>query len=174
MTLHKPLIAGIIVLSGLSLLSLGAAAGPGPAGPESPIGGWLSATPGRPLAGFIRQRIARLLTLKDDLALSDQQRQDIRETVLSHRDELVPLVRTLADRRDALRQAVLAEHPDEAAIRSAAEALGQAVGDLAVEISGVVAEVRPLLTAEQLETLREFRLERRAALDELLDRVSGE
>ncbi len=172
MTLRKPLIAGIIVLSGLSLLSLGA--GAGPAGPESPIGGWLSATPGRPFAGFIRQRIARLLSLREDLALSDQQRQDIRETVLAHREDLVPLIRTLADRRDALREAVLAENADEEAIRSAAESLGQAVGDLAVEISGVVAEVQPLLTAEQLETLREFRMERRAALDELLDKVSGE
>ncbi len=174
MTLRKPLIAGIVVLSGLSLLSLGAAAVAGQAASAARIGGWQPGSSGRPPGALIRQRLARLRVLKDDLALSDRQRQDIKETLKAHRRELVPLIRAVADRRDDVREAVLAENPDEQAIRSAAESLGQAIGDLAVKASEVAGEIRPLITAEQLDTLREFRPDRRAALDELLDRFSGE
>ena len=58
-----------------------------------------------------------------------------------------------------LREAVLKEPADEKAIRSAAKDLSKSIGDASVLASRVIAEARPVLTAEQVKLIRNFRTE---------------
>lgn len=125
--------------------------------------------PGRPIANLIRNGVRRLVALKDDLELTDEQRNEIRETVKAHRDELVPAIKDVMAKRKALRAAVLAESPDESAIRAAAAALGESIGDAAVLASEVATEVKPILTDEQKQMLQDFQADRQLALETFLD-----
>ncbi len=123
----------------------------------------------RPLAGFIRNAVRQLVTLRSQLAVTDEQRTAIREIVVSHRAEIVPVVKDISAKRQVLRAAVLADKPDEQAIRAAADAMAKSIGDAAVLASQVAAQVKPLLTEEQKQRIHQFQEERRGALETFLD-----
>lgn len=125
--------------------------------------------PDRPLRQFFHDRLRALGELRDELGVTDEQQAAIRGVVKEHRTELVQCVKDLTSKRRALRQAVTAQTPDEAAIRAAADELGKAIGNTAVEASKVIGQVKGHLTPEQLEILRQHRAEREAAVDTLLD-----
>src|SRR4029077_1724160 len=99
--------------------SLGAVAGPGDVGEAHPLRMLLSG------------QIGRLLTLRSEVNLTAYQREQIHGIVKSHKQELVTAMKPVAEKRRALRDATIAEHPDEAAIRTAASDLGKAIGDAA-------------------------------------------
>ena len=84
---------------------------------------------------------------------------------------MAPLVQAVVSKRRALRDAVLADQPDEEAIRSAAKTLGNQIADAAVLASKVVAEVKEVLTPEQIEIIRQYQADRQTAVDKLLDKV---
>lgn len=125
--------------------------------------------PGRPIANLIRSGVRRLVTLKSDLNLTDEQRTEIRETVKAHREALVPAIEEVMAKRNILRAAVLADNADESAIRAAATDLGASIGDAAVLASKVAAEVKPILTDEQKQILQDFRADRQLALETFLE-----
>jgi Spy/CpxP family protein refolding chaperone len=127
--------------------------------------------PARPFVQFLRNHFRRLGQLRAKLDVTDEQRQQIRETLKSHKDELLPLVKELKQKRDALRTAVLADPSSEEAIRSAANDLGKSIGDTAVAASKVAKELKQILTPEQRETLRRFRENRSTAIDMFLDKA---
>jgi len=128
------------------LLCVGGAASAGEGGRE-----------GGPLRRFISGQIGRLMTLKSDLNLSDDQKQQIKQIVLSHRSEIVAVAKPLVESKRALRDATFAANPDEQAIRAAADKLGKAVADAAVLASKIKMEAAKVLTADQMKTLSEFR-----------------
>jgi Spy/CpxP family protein refolding chaperone len=129
---------------------------------------------GRPLAQFIRARIGRLIALRDELNVTREQRNQLRQIARSHRDEIVPAVKDIAAGRRTLRDAVLAAQTDDAAIRAAADQLGKSIGDAAVLIAKVVPEAKAVLTPEQLERIREFREEREKSAETFLDEFLAE
>ncbi|MBI4579273.1 MAG: Spy/CpxP family protein refolding chaperone [Planctomycetes bacterium] len=118
--------------------------------------GLLANEPNRPIANLIRNGVRRLVALRAELNLTEDQRGQIKEIVRGHKDEIVPAVKDLAAKRRALRDTVLAEEPTEEAIRAAATELGKSIGDAAVLASKVAGEVKPVLTDEQKETIRQF------------------
>lgn len=128
----------------------------------------------RPLVSFIRGRIKQWFSLRQKLGLSQQQRTEIHGIVTAHRDEIRPIPKDVAAKRKALREAVLGEPSDEQAIREAAKSLGDAIADAAVVASKVVGEVRPVLTTEQVETLKELRQQRDEAVGGFLDEMLPE
>ncbi len=63
------------------------------------------------------------------------------------------MLKPVAEKRRALRDATLAENPNEATIRDAADELGKAIGDAAVVGSKIKAEIHKVLTPEQQEKI---------------------
>lgn len=141
---------------------------------------------GRPALGrFVMEQAHDFMTLRDDLNLTEDQEAQLAEIRESSREALEPTMQAVADAKDALVDAVLAEATDEEAIRAAADALGQAIGDAAVGASSAVSEARQVLTPEQIATIQEFRAARvetretrreemREALEQFRERHQGE
>lgn len=156
-------------LMGLVLL-MGAAEVRTQAGGEAGQGGWRQ----RPIARLIASRLHKWAAFRADLNITDEQRSQIRAIVATHRDEIKPVVSAVVEKRKAIRQAVMANPADEAAIRTASDNLAKVVGDAAVLASKVIAEIRPILTEEQIKKVQEFQAERDQASDTFLDNLLEE
>ena len=164
------LTGGLVLAGGVTLASSLMA--------QDPVSSESSAGPGeckgRPILNFIRKHFQRSWELRSKLDLSEDQKTRIRQTVAGHKTEIVGMVKEVSEKRQALRDAVLAETPDEASIRAAADELGKAIGDAAVKASKIAGEVRKDLTPEQMEKIRKFRENQRAEFEKALDKALGE
>ena len=98
--------------------------------------------------------------------------QQIRGIVKSHRQEIASVLKPVAEKRRALRDATLAENASEATIHAAANELGKAIGDAAVVGSKIKAEVHQVLTPEQREKITQFRQQTETAVDRFLDKLA--
>ncbi len=127
----------------------------------------------KPLARLIRGQIAPAIALHDELDVTDEQKAELHGILVGRKVEMKPLVGELVRRKRALYHAVIAEQPDEAAIRREAAGLGDAVGDLAVAMAGVAGEARQVLTPEQVTLLKDALAERQGAVDRWLDEMDG-
>lgn len=169
MTIRKMIVIGLAGTLGISGLAMAA-------GRTRLLGGGAvlarmmqADEPNRPIENLIRDGLKRLIALRDELNVTDEQRAHIRQVVQSRREELVPAVKNVMSKRQALQQAVLAESPDEEAIRAAADELGKSIGEAALVVSKVAAEVKPILTEEQKQALRDFQAGRQNAIEKLLE-----
>lgn len=116
-----------------------------------------------PLGKLLTGHLGRAMILRSELNVSDQQRAQIREVVGSHKPEIAKAAQAVWERRNALHDAVMAERPDEAAIRKAADELGKTIGDAAVLGSKVAAQVKPFLTDQQRQHIKECKHDCEAA-----------
>ncbi|MBN1672831.1 MAG: periplasmic heavy metal sensor [Kiritimatiellae bacterium] len=126
-----------------------------------------------PLAELIRGQIGRIMVLSSELGVTAEQKTQIREIVQGYRDEIKPVALRVKEAHRALGDAVTAQTPTEEAIRKAADNLGAAAGDAAVLAAHIVADVRTVLTPEQIERLEQFKAEKRKATDEWVERHHG-
>jgi Spy/CpxP family protein refolding chaperone len=126
----------------------------------------------RPLRMLMSGQFGHLLALRSELDITTEQRTQIREIVRSHRQELATVLKPVAEKRRALRDATLADSRNEAAIRAAADELGNAIGDAAVVGSKIKAEVHAVLTPEQREKIGEFRGQSQTAVDRFLAQMA--
>jgi Spy/CpxP family protein refolding chaperone len=143
-------------LIALGLLAGGAALKANSTGADSMPG---RGAPRGILGRFVEAHMGRMMTLRAELNLSDEQREAIRSTLMAHKPEIVGAVKPVIAARRTLREAVLAEKPDDSAIRAAADALGKSVGDAAITFAKIKVELagKAKLTPEQMETIAEFR-----------------
>jgi Spy/CpxP family protein refolding chaperone len=125
-----------------------------------------------PMKRLITGKIGRMLVLKSELNITDEQKEKIVEVVKARKGELIPGVKTVMVKKRALREAVLADSPNEKAIRTAAADLGKSIGDVAVLASKVVGEARPILTEKQIKRLERFRKDGDKALDQWLTEMA--
>ena len=116
------------------------------------------------------ERLGNLFVLRQDLDLTEAQREQLREVASRWRGNIAPAVETAIEKKRALKVEVLTDSPEEQAIRQAATEFGEALGEAAVLASGFVCETRTLLSPEQQEHLKAFRESREEGLDELLER----
>ena len=121
---------------------------------------------------LIRGQIERAIVLKEELKLTDEQRGELRAILVAHKAEFGPLAAEAVARKRALRDAVMAEQPDEATIRAEAAALGEVMGDIAVATAQVAGEARQVLTPEQVTLIQESMAQRAAAVDAWLAQLS--
>jgi Spy/CpxP family protein refolding chaperone len=121
-----------------------------------------------PIGRLVSGNLGRLMTLRSELGVTPEQRAEIREVLVEHRSRIAATVQAVREKRLVLRDAVLADQPDEGKIRQAAADLGSALGDAAVKAAKLRGELAPVLTAKQRELIREFRDERDASIDEFL------
>ncbi len=103
-------------------------------------------------------QVGRILVLKSQLDVTDEQKQKTAGIIKSHMDQIIPVAKNVVTKRRALREAVMNEKPNEKEIRAAAEALGESLGDASVLASKIVAEARPVFTPRQVKLLKEFRI----------------
>lgn len=157
---RRSIIIGVIV-GAVALAALGITWAAGPQGDDI--------SPRARLAELVSGRVQRMAALRNELDLTAEQRTEIRGIVHAHHGELRPLfVEVLAHKR-ALRDAVLAEQPNEAAIRAQANALGRAIGDAAVAVAQVTGEARVVLTPEQIEAIADAMADNEAAVDRFIN-----
>jgi Spy/CpxP family protein refolding chaperone len=104
---------------------------------------------GSPLGRLISGHIGRLILLRSELNLTDEQRAKLKDTVAAKKPEIARAAKGVWEKRTALADAVLADQPDEQAIHKAADELGKVIGDAAVLASKVAGEVKPVLDAGQ-------------------------
>jgi Spy/CpxP family protein refolding chaperone len=124
-----------------------------------------------PLAKLITGNIGRLLVLRSELGVTHDQKKKVAEIIKSHRDEIRPVAKEIIAKRRSLQQAVVNKQGDETAIRSAATELGKAVGDAGVLASKIVAQVKPVLTSQQIDRIEKFRDDTQKATSEWLDQM---
>lgn len=152
------------------VLVLGAAAVPSIAAePVQDDGGVQFAS--RPLARLIMGNIGRFLVLRSELNITDEQRKKIAAEIKRHKDEIRPIAKEVFEKRQALRDAVLNKPGDKQAIMAAANDLGKAIGDAAVLASKVVAQVKPMLTPEQQERIKNFRMTNDKATSDWISQI---
>jgi Spy/CpxP family protein refolding chaperone len=107
-----------------------------------------------PIVKLVTANVARWLLLKAELGLTEQQRSAIMALAEARRSKRAPVAAAAIQKKRALREAVLADKPDAAAIRAAAMDLGKAIGDAAVAASEGIAQGRNILTPEQRDKIR--------------------
>jgi Spy/CpxP family protein refolding chaperone len=107
----------------------------GPGGPGGPDG----------IIGVIMHR----------LNLTDTQREKI-ETILDASRDKMETAREAVDKAHKALQDAIAADANETAIRSAAAALGTAIGDEAVLKAATMKEIKAVLTADQLKKLADI------------------
>ena len=126
-----------------------------------------------PIGRLIMARMGRMMTLKAELNLSDAQRDAIKETIQSHKSDLASAIKPAVDAHRVLRDKVMADTPDDASIRKAADDLGKKIGDAAVAIAKVKSEAagKANLTPDQKKKLEDFRAANDASVDEFITKM---
>ena len=92
--------------------------------------------------------------------------------LLSHRPQIAETVKSVHDKRVALRNAVLSGKVEETQIRAAADELGKAIGDAAVKASKLRKEIAPILTEDQCHLIGKCLEENDVAINKLLDNAA--
>jgi Spy/CpxP family protein refolding chaperone len=136
--------------------------GPGHVPPaDCPLGGH------GPCGGFM----AMMHQALHELNLTDAQREAVHETLIARRTDIESAVKPVIEAKRALHNAVLADDPDDAAIRTAAATLGTSIGDAAITFSNIRVEVfeNARLTPEQMQKFAEFRSSADAKIDTFLN-----
>lgn len=124
-----------------------------------------------PLARLMTGQLGKMLTLRSELNITAEQREKIQAIVKSHKAEIAAVAQPIVEKRRALREAVSVKNPDEKAIRAASDELGKAIGNAAVLGSKVKAEVRAVLTPEQMQKIESFRKQHDQSVDQFLDEL---
>jgi Spy/CpxP family protein refolding chaperone len=108
----------------------------------------------------------RMNMLFDELELTSDQRAGLKQLFKEHRKDIQPLMEEVRAKGMALKELVLAETPDEAAIRKSSADLGNAIADAAVQASALAREARSILTPEQVERFKEISRHRQKVFHE--------
>lgn len=121
-----------------------------------------------PMGRLLGYNLGRMMMLRSEANVTSEQREKIRGTLKSHREDIGDVAKEIVAKRRVLRDAVHADQPDEAAIRKASAALGDSIGEAAVLASKVRAELRPVFTDEQLELFQKARADHDSSVDQWL------
>jgi Spy/CpxP family protein refolding chaperone len=119
-------------------------------------------------------RMHRINMLFDELGLAEDQRVALRQVFIEHRKDLQPLIGEVKARGRVLRELIMAETPEEEAIRKASLDLGNAIGEAAAKTSALAKEARSILTPEQVEKAKELRQRRQKVFRETLHEWGGQ
>jgi Spy/CpxP family protein refolding chaperone len=165
----KSKIVTVAVLGSLMLTGASAFAGPGKEGKELKQERAGAGGAGGAGAHLLKDRIERAGELAKELNLTAEQKKQMKEAAGPFRETMRAQMKTVVEKRQALRQAVIADNANETSIRAAATDLGKAAGDAAVTGSKVYAAIKPILTADQLKKLEAFRKENKDAMDKFLE-----
>jgi Spy/CpxP family protein refolding chaperone len=124
-----------------------------------------------PLGKLIAGNLGRMLVLRSELNLTQAQKTQIRDVLLSHRSEIVSTMQAVRAKQVALRDAVL-EGKSEEEVRAAAGELSDVIADTAVKATKLRNQIAPILTEQQRELIAKTIQEKDQAVDSFFDQVS--
>ena len=104
------------------------------------------------------------------LELTDTQRQQVRDVMQRHREDMQQAGQRLRDARDAQRQAVETFPVNEGLIRSTSQTLANAQTDMALVQARVRGEIWTLLTPEQQARAKELQTQRESRMKQRMQR----
>jgi Spy/CpxP family protein refolding chaperone len=161
-------LALVSVLAG-GLATAGFASAPGAA----PGMAWLKGhdAADTPLGRLVTGSAGRLLVLRSELNLTTEQRSQIREVLVTHRAQIAQTVKSVYEKRNVLRDAVL-QGQSEDQIRAAAGELGTAIGEASVKAAKLRNQVAPILTEHQQKRIGQFIADQDQAVGKFLDQAS--
>lgn len=107
------------------------------------------------------------LNFRAEHPLSEQQKQQIKEIVSTHRTEIQEQVKNSRDARVSFQEAAKAD-PDSAATEAAAEKIASTTKDRLLLRAKIRAKVWPILTEEQQAFLDEARADVLSSVDEMI------
>ncbi len=90
----------------------------------------------------------------DFLNLNEEQRTAMKEATEANKEDLAKVTEKMRDARRELSEAVYAEKMDNHLIQQKAEAVGKIDGEMSILRAKIFAKLRPTLTPEQLERLK--------------------
>ncbi len=151
------------------LATAGAAAVPH-AGPQA--AGLKGRAADTPLGRLIAGSLGRWMVLRSELQLTEQQRNEIRDVLVSHRAQIAETMKSLHAKRAVLRDAVL-QGQSEDQVRAAAVELGNAIADASVKASKLRNQVAPILSEEQRKLIGKFVADQDQAVGKFLERAGG-
>jgi hypothetical protein len=105
---------------------------------------------------LIRTQIARLSALSQELNFTQDQLNRLQTVLSQHQQHITRHASNVWEKRVALRDAVLADQPNEQMIRQASQNLGQAIGDFSVFAAGLKTQVAPIFTEQQRMAMRRY------------------
>jgi Spy/CpxP family protein refolding chaperone len=105
------------------------------------------------------------------LNLSDAQKQQVRDIMLRHRQQMQPTMQRLQEAMQAERAAINQVPVNEAAVRDASAALAKVQADMAVEQARLHADVFNILTVEQQEKAKQLEQQAQARQQERRQRA---
>ncbi len=110
--------------------------------------------------GFLQNRLAAIHQTLEELDLTDDQKELLTALREETRSQAEPILEDLQVKRDVLFDAVMADDPNEVAIREVAASIGSVIGDLAVIATETIEELHAILSDEQIAIVKE-KLEKR-------------
>lgn len=128
----------------------------------------LYAAPENDLHGIASQKFK---ALREDLALTGGQKTRIRGIMKSHLTPIKSQWESGKAARETMRRASLDHGPGSPEAKAAANTLGDIARDRSLLIAKIAAEVRPILTDEQLKKFEKSRLEFESLIDTKLDAI---
>jgi protein CpxP len=117
-----------------------------------------------------QHRPGRMLERLRDLGLTDEQKTAVKATLEKHRATIQPLMEKMMAERRTLQDLIHAEKVDESAIRAQATKVAAVEADLAIERAKIGQELRPTLTAEQIQKLQDMKRDFCGRVDEARER----
>lgn len=125
-----------------------------------------------PLGRLVTGSIGRWMVMRSELNLTEPQRAQIRDVLVSHRAQIVETVKSLHAKRTALRDTVL-QGQGEDQIRAAAAELGNAIAEASVKAAKLRNQVAPILTEDQQKLVGKFIADQDHAVGEFLEQAGG-
>ena len=112
-----------------------------------------------PRAGMEQGGFGVAMNIAERLGLTNNQREKVKAVMNSHTEELQALSRKMFDERKSLCDLIQADEMDEKAIRAQAAKISAVEADLAVIRAKIAQEIKPLLSAEQKQRMKELKEE---------------
>jgi Spy/CpxP family protein refolding chaperone len=149
-----------VVLGTGSLVGAGALHG---AGGHGPFGGMM--------AKLHEAHCDQVKSLHAKLNLSQAQREAAHETIKANVPKIGAAIKPVIEAKRALHDAILADTPDDAAVRKAAGSLGASIGDAAVVLAAIKVEVfkNAEITTQQKNVIMEIKEEIETMVDTFIN-----
>ena len=114
---------------------------------------------------FFAERLA-------ELGVTSAQKAQVKAILRQHQPTVEPMIHQFVAERRKLRDTIRADAIDEKAIRAQAAKVAGIEADLAVQRAQIVHEIKPVLTPEQIEKLKDMQVDVDERIDGFLARVA--
>ena len=101
-----------------------------------------------------------------ELDLTDTQKQSIAEVLTKYRDSMKAMADQHITAHEGLTDAIMADPMIETDVRQASQGIALIEEEMNALKAQITSEIRPLLTAEQIEQIKTKRIERQARMKE--------